>query len=162
MQGVNRRALNEDLGYVLKQAQMALHAAMDGVLRPCGLTVSQYSCLELLHRVPEQTNAQLARGVFVTAQSMNDVLRGLQRRGLVERSVVAASGRSRPAHLTARGRQAVLEARQALEPVQLVMEAITQAPEHSQLLNSLRAIVIAFEGDVPATEKTTPTTDGDS
>lgn len=147
VQEVTRKPLTEDLGYVLKQAQTALNAAMDSALRPCGLTVPQYSCLELLHREPAQTNAQLARGVFVTAQSMNDVLRGLQRRGLVERSATATSGRGRPAHLTERGQQVVLEARRSLEPVQLAMEAIAKAPEHSQLLNSLRAIVDALEAE---------------
>jgi DNA-binding MarR family transcriptional regulator len=133
--------LSENLGYVLKQAQTALHAAMDSALRACDLTVSQYSCLEQLSREPGQTNAQLARGTFVTAQSMNDVLRGLQRRGLVERPATAASGRSRPTRLTARGRAAVQDARHALEPVDEVMDAIAGDPEHARLLAGLRAII---------------------
>jgi len=63
----SRKPLSENVGYVLKQAQMALHNAMDRALRSQGLTVSQYSVLELLSRTPGQTNAQLARGAFVTA-----------------------------------------------------------------------------------------------
>lgn len=139
------RPLSENLGYVLKQAQMALHTAMDAALRPHGLTVSQYSCLELLSRNPGQTNAQLARGTFVTAQSMNDVLRGLQRRGLVARPATAASGRSRPTRLTARGEQAVEKARAALEPVQRLMDAV--ADEHAQLLAGLRSVITVLEDE---------------
>jgi hypothetical protein len=58
---------------------------MDAVLRPLDLTVPQYACLELLGRTPGLSNADLARGAFVTRQSMNGVLRGLQDRGLVTR-----------------------------------------------------------------------------
>lgn len=139
------RPLEDNLGYVLKQAQTALHAAMESAVRPHGLTLSQYSCLELLSRVPGQSNAELARGTFVTAQSMNDVLRGLQRRGLVERPETATSGRSRPTSLTAKGRQVLARARQDLEPVQRVVDAVAESPEHPALLAGLRSLIAALE-----------------
>jgi DNA-binding MarR family transcriptional regulator len=145
-----RLPLSENLGYVLKQASTALHVAMESALRPRGLTLSQYSCLELLSRTPGLSNAQLARGMFVTAQSMNDVLRGLQRRGLVERPAQAASGRSRPTRLTPAGEQAVEEARDALTPVDEIMSAIAGDPQHAQLLAGLRTIISSLEaGRVP-------------
>ncbi len=59
------------VGYVLKQAAVALRSAMDVALRPLQLTVPQYACLELLGQRPGLSNAELARGVFVTRQSMN-------------------------------------------------------------------------------------------
>ena len=145
----SRKPLSENVGYVLKQAQMALHNAMDRALRSQGLTVSQYSVLELLSRTPGQTNAQLARGAFVTAQSMNDVLRGLQSRGLVDRPSIAASGRSRPTHLTAQGEQTIRAARQALQSVDLAMDAIAEDPAHEQLLAGLRAVIAALEEGQP-------------
>ena len=40
------------------------------------LTVPQYASLELLGRSPGQSSAELARGAFVTRQSMNLALRG--------------------------------------------------------------------------------------
>ncbi|MGK8491262.1 hypothetical protein [Nocardia asiatica] len=60
--------LEQSVGYVLKQAQAALHSAMHAVLRPLELTVSQYACLELLGQYPGISNAELARGAFVTRQ----------------------------------------------------------------------------------------------
>ncbi|UDY23636.1 MarR family winged helix-turn-helix transcriptional regulator [Nocardioides sp. Kera G14] len=143
------RPLNESLGYVLKQAQMALHAAMDAALRPVGLTLSQYSVLELLSRAPGQSNAQLARGAFVTAQSMNEVLRGLQERGLVERPANAVSGRSRPAHLTRQGEGVLREAHESLRSIEHTMDQIAAAPEHDQLLPGLRSIITALGGLQP-------------
>ena len=77
--------LGRRIGYVLKQAQSALRSRMDEALRPLDLTVPQYACLELLGTGP-LSNAELARGVFVTAQSMNAGVRSLQERGLITRA----------------------------------------------------------------------------
>ncbi len=95
--------VEDAVGYVLKQAAVALRSAMDVALRPLRLTVSQYACLELLGQRPGLSNAELARGVFVTRQSMNVVLRGLEERGLVRRARDRAA-RTRAAHHTDPGR----------------------------------------------------------
>ncbi|MCO1578975.1 MarR family transcriptional regulator [Crossiella sp. SN42] len=63
---------------------------MDAALRPLELAVPQYACLELLGQRPGLSNAELARGAFVTRQSMNGVLRGLPERGLVTRPASVA------------------------------------------------------------------------
>lgn len=96
--------LDEALSYVLKRAAASLRNALSAELRPLNLTVAQHSCLELLGRSPGLSSAELARGAFVTRQSMNLVLRGLQDRGLVTRPAVAAQGRALPTKLTATGR----------------------------------------------------------
>jgi len=67
--------------------------------------VPQYSCLELLGQRSGLSNAELARGTFVTRQSMNQVLRGLQDRGLVTRPATDAPGPGPgPAHPADPGR----------------------------------------------------------
>jgi hypothetical protein len=73
------------IGYLLKQTQTALRARMDEALRPLELTTPQYSCLEALNGRPGASTSEIARAVFVTRQTMNTLLRGLQERGLVER-----------------------------------------------------------------------------
>mgnify|MGYP000726962840 CR=1 FL=1 len=40
--------LDTSVGYLLKEASTALCVAMEAVLRPLGMTVTHYSCLELL------------------------------------------------------------------------------------------------------------------
>ncbi|WP_043614301.1 MarR family winged helix-turn-helix transcriptional regulator [Nonomuraea candida] len=100
------------VGYQLKRVQAALRAAMDGALRVHGLTTPQYACLELLGQQPRLSNAELARGAFVSRQSMNVVLRNLEEAGLVERPSTAPSGRALPTRLTAEGER-VLEAARA-------------------------------------------------
>ena len=75
--------VSTSVGYALKRATTALHGAMAAELTPLGLSVSQYSCLELLGSYPGTTNASLARGAFVTRQAMHQLLGGLRAAGLV-------------------------------------------------------------------------------
>jgi DNA-binding MarR family transcriptional regulator len=95
----------DHVGYRLKRAHAALRGAMDAALREHGLTVPQYSCLEVLAARPGLSNAELARATFVTRQSMNVVLRGLQQDGLLTRPDTVATGRARPTTLTDEGRR---------------------------------------------------------
>ncbi|TFC20338.1 MarR family winged helix-turn-helix transcriptional regulator [Cryobacterium glucosi] len=139
--------LAESVGYLLKQAATALHASMDAVLRPQGLTVSQYSVLELLGHEPEQSNADLARGAFVTRQSMNEVLRGLQERGLVARADVAEHGRARPTRLTPAGHAALGGASAAVARVEKRMLSPLPPAEHAGLLAQLVACRDALTGE---------------
>jgi DNA-binding MarR family transcriptional regulator len=144
--------LAQSVGYLLKQAATALHASMDAVLRPQGLTVSQYSVLELLGHEPEQSNAGLARGAFVTRQSMNEVLRGLQDRGLVARPDVAERGRARPTHLTQAGQAALEDASAAVARVEKRMLSPLSTTEHTELIARLIACRDALTGDGAPTD----------
>ena len=57
--------LDTSLGYMLKAAASALHSALEAVLRPLGMTITHYSCLELLAQRPQrglQGGVQDARG----------------------------------------------------------------------------------------------------
>ncbi|MFI9583541.1 MarR family winged helix-turn-helix transcriptional regulator [Streptomyces sp. NPDC052236] len=58
---------------------------MDELLKPAGITALQYTALTVLRRRDGLSSAQLARNSFVTAQSMADMVTGLERRGLITR-----------------------------------------------------------------------------
>src|SRR6201987_567706 len=97
--------LDTSLGYLLKAAASTLHTALETVLRPLGMTITHYACLELLSQRPGLSNSDLARGAFVTRQSMNVLLQTLERQGLVVRPARALVGRALPTELTAPGRR---------------------------------------------------------
>lgn len=113
--------LETSLGYLLKEASSALRAAMEAVLRPLGMSVTHYSCLELLAQRPGLSNSELARGAFVTRQSMNVLLQTLERDGIVTRPAEAPVGKALPARLTPRGRRSLAEASAAVRSVELRM-----------------------------------------
>lgn len=71
--------------YVLKQAELAVRARLDEIVRPAGLTTAQYTALTVLERHTDMSSAQLARSSFVTAQSMADMITALESRALIER-----------------------------------------------------------------------------
>lgn len=136
--------LEESVGYVLKRAAAALRAAMDAALRPLELTVPQYACLELLSQRPGLSNAELARGAFVTRQSMNGVLRGLQDRGLVTRPETAPYGRARPTELTPVGREQLHAASAAVQAVEQQMLSSLPSTQQRRLHHDLAACADAL------------------
>ena len=139
--------VEDSLGYVLKQASVALRSEMDAALRPLGLSVTQYSCLELLGQRVDLSSAELARGTFVTRQSMHTVLRDLQERGLVTRPAVAAEGRALPARLTEDGRAALDAASRAVAAVEERMIAPLDPATRRIVLDALRSAVAALARD---------------
>jgi DNA-binding MarR family transcriptional regulator len=91
--------------YVIKQVELAARAQLDEIFRPIGMTALQYTALTVLERHPDLSSAQLARNSFVTAQTMADMVRALEERGLVERHRDAADRRRLVLALTSEGRR---------------------------------------------------------
>ena len=137
--------LDQQVGYVLKQAQAALNRAMDARLRPLGLSVPQYACLELLARTPGLSSADLARGAFVTRQSMGTVLQGLERAGLVARPPAPEQGRALPARLTQAGQELLARASSGVRQVQERMVAPLDRPALERLRRDLATCAAALE-----------------
>ncbi|WP_341933877.1 MarR family transcriptional regulator [Microbacterium sp. LWO14-1.2] len=136
--------LDTSLGYLLKEASSALRAAMEDVLRPLGMTITHYSCLELLAQRPGLTNSELARGAFVTRQSMNVLLQALERDGFVSRPREAEVGKALPAQLTDRGQRSLDAASAAVRSVELRMLSGLTDAQRTAALQALRSMVDAL------------------
>ena len=139
--------LETSLGYLLKQASSALRAAMEEVLRPLGMSVTHYSCLELLAQRPGLSNSELARGAFVTRQSMNVLLQALEGDGYVSRPAEAPVGRVLPTRLTARGRRSLAKASAAVRSVEVRMLAGLTETEQSNALRILQSMIYSLRDD---------------
>ncbi|WP_419819139.1 MarR family winged helix-turn-helix transcriptional regulator [Glaciibacter flavus] len=137
--------LDSSLGYLLKEASSALRAAMEGVLRPLGITVTHYSCLELLAQRPGLSNSELARGAFVTRQSMNVLLQALERDGYVTRPEEAPVGKVLPTRLTTRGRRSLQKATVAVRSVEDRMLGGMTAEERSGAFKILRSMIRSLQ-----------------
>lgn len=133
--------LETSLGYLLKEASSAFRAAMEDALRPLGMTITHYSCLELLAQRPGLSNSELARGAFVTRQTMNVLLHALERDGLVTRPDTAPVGKALPTRLTPAGSEQLEEASAAVRSVeQRMLGGMTDA-DRATALRLLRAMV---------------------
>ena len=136
--------LETSLGYLLKEASSSLRTAMEAVLRPLGMTVTHYSCLELLAQRPGLSNSELARGAFVTRQSMNVLLKNLQQLGHVTRPAEAPVGKILPTRLTPRGRRSLEKATVAVRSVEVRMLADMTETEQSEAFRILQNMVDAL------------------
>lgn len=137
------RPVDEQVGYVLKKAATVLRVAMDGALRPLDLTVTQYACLEVLHQQPGLSGSELARAVFVSRQSMNLVLRGMERRGLLARAA-PRNGKALPIELTPAGLARLAAAHEAVAVVEEAMLSAFTPDAERRLCRDLSACVDAL------------------
>ncbi|MDQ6741044.1 MAG: MarR family transcriptional regulator [Actinomycetota bacterium] len=147
-QGVSGIDLETSLGYLLKEASSALRTAMEAVLRPLGMGITHYSCLELLSQQPGLSNSDLARGTFVSRQSMNVLLQALERDGLVSRPEQALAGRVLPTELTLSGRQQLATATAAVKAVEDQMKSSLSGDEQTQLRSLLSRCVVSLSGSI--------------
>jgi len=143
-QAASRIDLDTSLGYLLKQASSALHTSMEDVLRPLGMNITHYSCLELLAQRPGLSNSELARGAFVTRQSMNVLLHSLERDGIVTRPSRAETGRALPTELTAKGRAQLAAASAAVRGVEDRMKSDLSAAERTSFGDMLARCVTSL------------------
>jgi len=155
--------LETSLGYLLKEASSALRSAMEDVLRPLGMSVTHYSCLELLAQRPGLSNSELARGAFVTRQTMNVLLQALERDGVVTRPAEAPVGKALPARLTPRGRRELEKATAAVRSVELRMLGGMTATEQADAFRSLQSMIASLRGgDVEGDAEPDPEPDQES
>lgn len=141
---VPRVDLDTSIGYALKRTTTALRTSMEASLRSLGLSVPQYSCLEILDARPGISNADLARGVFVTRQAMHQLLGGLRKAGLVSAD---GHGRVQRYSLTPEGRRAITAASAAVAAVEERMLSGLRASERRRLFDDLERCTAALGED---------------
>ncbi len=137
--------LDSRIGYAVKRLQQAVRVAAEGELRPLGLTMPQYAALRALADRPGLSNSELARRCFVTRQSMNEVLAGLQRVGLVIRVAHPHDGRMQQTQLTDIARAVYKVADDAVAQVEQRMTFQLNETERDQLLSLLRTCTAGLE-----------------
>jgi DNA-binding MarR family transcriptional regulator len=133
--------MSDLVGYQLKRAQQALRTAMDEGLRVHGMTTPQYAALAALEADGPLSGADLARSCFVTAQTMNAILVGMERARLVERAAHAEHGRIIEARLTKRGRAKLQDAHKTVFGIEERMLSEMTAAGRQRLNETLRQLV---------------------
>ncbi|MEU0676421.1 MarR family transcriptional regulator [Streptomyces sp. NPDC006172] len=104
MAGTRTTKTSPSLLYMVKQVELVVRSHLDELVRPSGITALQYTALTVLERHDGLSAAQLARDSFVTAQSIADLVRSLENRGLVRRERKPGNRRELLILLTEEGR----------------------------------------------------------
>ena len=106
------------ISYLVARLERAVRAGIGKRVAGHGLTTAQYTTLSILGARSGLSNAQLARRALITPQSMSEVLRALEDKGLVARSTHPAHGRILPAELTRRGRTVLAACDRAVDELE--------------------------------------------
>lgn len=122
---------------MVKETQAILHLRMAERLRHLELSVPQYACLMALDHTPASTSSELARHAFVSRQSMNVLLQGLEKRGLIERSEEPGPRRERATVLTSAATALLRDARAEVAAVAHTMADHLTTPDTEKLLTLL-------------------------
>ena len=137
--------------YLVGRVDRVVRRAIQDALKARGLSVNQYATLSVLDRRSGLSNAQLARRALVSPQSMNEVLLGLEERGLVRRRAHPDHGRILQTQLTAKGRKVLAGCDEQVQSVEAAMVAGMSAAEQQgfrdALLRCVRALHGGLEGD---------------
>ncbi len=101
--GEGKRGPDGYLGYLVRQAHVAVRAAMDKALAELGVTSPQFVVLTMIGAYPGLSGADLARLTFLTPQTINLIVGNLVKAGAVGKSADPAHGRILRLQTTAEG-----------------------------------------------------------
>lgn len=97
-----------------RRLQQLLRRTGDAALQASGLTLAQYSVLQIIARSPDTSSAQVARECNVSRQSLQDLIRILRDHDYVRVADQPAAGRSLPIRITPEGRKVLRKADRAM------------------------------------------------
>lgn len=101
--GEGKRGTEGHLGYLVRQANVAVRAAMEKALADIDATPAQFAVLTMIAAYPGASGADLARLTFLTPQTINVIVRNLEKAGAIEKSAHAVHGRILRLNATAKG-----------------------------------------------------------
>lgn len=137
--------VEDQVGYLVKRLQQQIRGALEPRLARHGVTMATYAALAVLAHDPGLSNAALARRCFVTPQTMNQVVRGLEAEGLIERRAHPDHGRILETRLTPRGQELLDACHADVDLVHTRMLADLDDHEQAQLTALLKRCIHALE-----------------
>jgi DNA-binding MarR family transcriptional regulator len=111
-----RQAETRRAAQMMKRMMIHFRGQMDEQLRPQGVTTAQLHVLKTIRSEPGASGAQLARSCYMTPQSAQTLLKGLEDGGWIRRNKDRVNDRILIAELTPNG-EALLETAEKLARV---------------------------------------------
>jgi DNA-binding MarR family transcriptional regulator len=130
-------ARSPHVSYVVARLERAVRREIGRLVGPRGLSVAQYTTLSILRSRSGLSNAQLARRLWVTPQSMNEVISALERMGFIQRVPDAGNRRILRTALTPRGRETLTACDADILEMEEQMLGDMSEEGHEQLIASL-------------------------
>jgi len=136
--------------YLLRNLHHSLRQAVDESFRRDGLELSfaHFATLYTLANEPGVAGAEIARRLFVTAQTMNAILRRMEEEGVVERRPHPGNARADSWYLTRAGEARFARAKKLGDAVWRRMLSTLAPQEVDQLQDLLRRCISAVDSQL--------------
>jgi DNA-binding MarR family transcriptional regulator len=102
--GISLGGLSDQIGYVLRRAQIAAFAHFNESLRSVDLTPGKYSVLLLIGENPGIPQGTICAALGILKSNLVAVVHDLERGGLAERHAHGKDGRANELYLTRKGK----------------------------------------------------------
>ena len=113
-----RQAERRRAAQMMKRILVHFRSQMDEALRPQGVTTAQLHILKTIQKQPDVSGAQLARLCYVTPQSAQFLLIGLERGGWIVRNKGRGNDRILAARLTVEGEELLQSAEKMVKGIE--------------------------------------------
>jgi DNA-binding MarR family transcriptional regulator len=125
----------------IMRAQQVVLAAVDGALRPFGLTFARYEGLVLLYfsRQGALPLGKMGQRLMIHPTSVTNIIDRLEQQGLVRRIPHPTDGRTTLAEITDEGRRLAKRATKAVNEVAFGLDTLSQR-DLQQLTNTIRKL----------------------
>jgi DNA-binding MarR family transcriptional regulator len=138
--GEGKRGPEGHLGYLLRQAGVAVRTAMDRALAEQGLTSPQFAVLTMIVAYPGASGADLARLTFLTPQTINVIVRNLERDGAIAKTAHATHGRILRLSATPKGLSLLKRCRVRVEAVEAELADLLPRDDQRTMRRWLSAV----------------------
>lgn len=138
--GEGKRGSEGHLGYLLRQASAAVRLAMERALADLEVTPPQFAVLTMIVAYPGVSGAELARLTFLTPQTINVIVRNLERAGAVTKTAHALHGRILQLTATAQGQALLKRCRGRVMAVEARLAGLVGRDEEKAIRRWLSAV----------------------
>ncbi|MDR6817786.1 DNA-binding MarR family transcriptional regulator [Neorhizobium sp. 2083] len=126
--------------YFLNQANHAVRSRLEAALTTLQMTGIQYTVLSVIGSREGLSSAELSRRFFVTPQTMNELIGGLQRRNLITRKEDPANRRILRMSLTTEGKRMIKACDAAADTVERDIFSFLPQESYQQLRDLCRLV----------------------
>lgn len=132
--------------YLVKQLELAVRVEMDSIAGEFGMTALQYTALSVLARHPDLSAAQMAHRSFVSPQAGNEMVKALERKGLISRTPDAYNRHIRRINLTPAGHAVLAQCDVRIDRLEKRMLDAVAAADIETMRKALDACVRSLAG----------------
>ncbi|MBI2736135.1 MAG: MarR family transcriptional regulator [Rhodospirillales bacterium] len=145
--GEGKRGPEGHLGYLVRQANVAVRAAMEKALAGLEVTPPQFAVLTMIAAYPGASGADLARLTFLTPQTINVIVGNLEKAGAIEKSAHAVHGRILQLTATPKGLALLRRCRARVNEIEGRLAGLVGREEERVVRQWLSAVAETLAGE---------------